>query len=108
MVLRFAAGDRFNRAGGAQAVSSHDLMHAFGYQRIADGIDRIVESHKLSTNRSLFGFRHWLQTGKKELLILRSPGCILLRLLPELMELMTIDDVVGGNSFNCQVFAGLV
>ena len=33
---RFAARDGFHGAGGAQRISAHDLIHAFGHQRIAE------------------------------------------------------------------------
>src|SRR5262245_55260930 len=102
---RLAACYRFDCVGDSQWMSSNNLMHALGHQRIAHGIDCIVESNKLRTNRFLFGFRHWLQPVEKKLLLLWSLGRILLRLLPKPVELNSINDVVGGNGFNRQVFA---
>ena len=103
---RFTAGDGFHRAGGAHRISAHDLIHALGHQRIADGVDRIGQCVELSfqngssrvcQDRACGGSGS--RSGLKSSRATRRQYC-LRTASQRRCKLQTVHDVVGGDGFD--------
>ena len=94
---RFAARDGVERARGAGRVSAYRLIDALGHNRVADGIDRIVQSIQLvPQRRPLRGCWRRVEGGEK----IRGGIRIVFHRVPLSPQLQPVHHIVRGDRFD--------